>query len=159
MENNKYRNTNDINDAEYRQMRKSEDSSYEYHGADAEDIDEANADNGYPEVVEHNESGSVYDLKTDYIVLLPDEIIRIPQDSNLAWMTMYSWQNKWQIIWLSGHTLSIRERFIIPVRATYGGTHGSGIPPRSRYLPSPAILLPERSIPAHPRCFRSAPYR
>ena len=47
MENNKYRNTNDINDAEYRQMRKSEDSSYEYHGADAEDIDEANADNGY----------------------------------------------------------------------------------------------------------------
>ena len=84
MENNKYRNTNDINDAEYRQMRKSEDSSYEYHGADAEDIDEANADNGYPEVVEHNESGSVYDLKTDFIVLLPDEIIRIPQDSNLA---------------------------------------------------------------------------
>ena len=44
-------------------------------GADAEDIDEANADNGYPEVVEHNESGSVYDLKTDFIVLLPDEII------------------------------------------------------------------------------------
>lgn len=87
--NNKYRNTNDINDAEYRQMRKSEDSSYEYHGADAEDIDEANADNGYPEVVEHNESGSVYDLKTDFIVLLPDEIIRIPQDSNLAWMTMF----------------------------------------------------------------------
>lgn len=77
MENNKYRNTNDINDAEYRQMRKSEDSSYEYHGADAEDIDEANADNGYPEVVEHNESGSVYDLKTDFIVLLPGEIIRM----------------------------------------------------------------------------------
>ena len=32
MENNKYRNTNDIDDTEYRQMRKSEDSSYEYHG-------------------------------------------------------------------------------------------------------------------------------
>ena len=59
MENNKYRNTNDINDAEYRQMRKSEDSSYEYHGADAEDIDEANANNGYPEVVEHNSATSI----------------------------------------------------------------------------------------------------
>ena len=40
MENNKYRNTNDIDDTEYRRMRKSEDSSYEYHEADAEDIDE-----------------------------------------------------------------------------------------------------------------------
>jgi hypothetical protein len=28
MENNKYRNTNDIDDTEYRRMRKSEDSSY-----------------------------------------------------------------------------------------------------------------------------------
>ena len=87
MENNKYRNTNDIDDTEYRRMRKSEDSSYEYHEADAEDIDEANVDDGYPEAVEHDESGSVYDLKTDFIVLLPGEIIRIPQDSNLAWMT------------------------------------------------------------------------
>ena len=84
MENNKYRNTNDIDDTEYRRMRKSEDRSYEYHGADAEELDEANADDGYPEVVEHNENGSVYDLKTDFIVLLPGEIIRIPQDSNLA---------------------------------------------------------------------------
>jgi hypothetical protein len=40
MENNKYRNTNDIDDTEYRRMRKSEDSSYEYHESDAEDIDE-----------------------------------------------------------------------------------------------------------------------
>ena len=39
MENNMYRNTNDINDTEYHRMRKSEDSSYEYHGADAEEID------------------------------------------------------------------------------------------------------------------------
>ena len=46
MENNKYRNTNDIDDTEYRRMRKSEDSSYEYHEADAEDIDEANVDDG-----------------------------------------------------------------------------------------------------------------
>ena len=89
MENNKYRNTNDIDDTEYRRMRKSEDSSYEYHEADAEDIDEANVDDGYPEIVEHDESGSVYNLKTDFIVLLPGEIIRIPQDSNLAWMTMF----------------------------------------------------------------------
>ena len=84
-----YRNTNDINNTEYHRMRKAEDSSYEYHGADAEETDKAIADDGYPEVVEHNESGSVYDLKTDFIVLLPGEIIRIPQDSNLAWMTMY----------------------------------------------------------------------
>ena len=70
-------------------MRKSEDSSYEYHGADAEKTDKANTDDGYPEAVEHNESGSVYDLKTDFIVLLPGEIIRIPQESNLAWMTMF----------------------------------------------------------------------
>ena len=89
MENNKYRNTNDIDDTEYRRMRKSEDSSYEYHEADAEDIDEANVDDGYPEAVEHDENSSVYDLKTDFIVLLPGEIIRIPQNSNLAWMTMF----------------------------------------------------------------------
>ena len=61
MENNKYRNTNDIDDTEYRRMRKSEDSSYEYHEADAEDIDEANVDDGYPEAVEHDENSSVYD--------------------------------------------------------------------------------------------------
>ena len=89
MENITYRNTNDIDDTEYRRMRKSEESSYEYHEADAEDIDEVNADDGYSEVVEHDENGSVYDLKTDFIVLLPGEIIRIPQDSNLAWMTMF----------------------------------------------------------------------
>ena len=89
MESDTYRNTNDINDTEYRRMRKSEDSSYEYHGADAEKTDKANTDDGYPEAVEHNESGSVYDLKTDFIVLLPGEIIRIPQESNLAWMTMF----------------------------------------------------------------------
>ena len=53
MENNKYRNTNDIDDTEYRRMRKSEDSSYEYHEADAEETDKAIADDGYPEVVEH----------------------------------------------------------------------------------------------------------
>jgi len=34
-----YKNTNDINDTEYRRMRKAEDSSYEYHG---EEDDEAN---------------------------------------------------------------------------------------------------------------------
>ena len=33
-----YKNTNDINDTEYRRMRKAEDSSYEYHG---EEDDEA----------------------------------------------------------------------------------------------------------------------
>ena len=70
-------------------MRKSEDSSYKYHEADAEDIDEANVDDGYPEAVEHDENSSVYVLKTDFIVLLPGEIIRISQNSNLAWMTMF----------------------------------------------------------------------
>ena len=78
-----------MTDDEYIRMRKSEDSSFKYHGADAEETDKENAYDGYPEVVEHNESGSVYDLKTDFIVLLPVEIIRIPQDSNLAWMTMF----------------------------------------------------------------------
>lgn len=34
-----YKNTHDINDTEYRRMRKAEDSSYEYHG---EEDDEAN---------------------------------------------------------------------------------------------------------------------
>gem|GEM_PF-6305104 len=43
----------------------------------------------YPDVAEHDESGVVYDLKTDFIVLLPGEIIRIPQTSNLSWMTMF----------------------------------------------------------------------
>ena len=33
MKSDMYRNTNDIDDTEYRRMRKSEDSSYEYHGA------------------------------------------------------------------------------------------------------------------------------
>ena len=58
MENNKYRNTNDIDDTEYRRMRKAEDSSYEYQGADAEELDEANADDGYPEVVRESFEGA-----------------------------------------------------------------------------------------------------
>ena len=41
-----------MTDGEYARMRKSEDSSYKYHGADAENIDEANVDDGYPEMVE-----------------------------------------------------------------------------------------------------------
>ena len=84
-----YKNTNDINDTEYRRMRKAEDSSYEYHGEEDDEANDIDAADGYPEVVEHDENSSVYDLKTDFIVLLPGEIIRIPQDSNLAWMTMF----------------------------------------------------------------------
>lgn len=79
-----YKNTNDINDTEYRRMRKAEDSSYEYHGEEDDEANDIDAADGYPEVVEHDENSSVYDLKTDFIVLLPGEIIRIPQDSNLA---------------------------------------------------------------------------
>ena len=75
MEKNGLGNRYSMTDDEYIRMRKSEDSSFKYHGADAEETDKENADDGYPEVVEHNESGSVYDLKTDFIVLLPDEII------------------------------------------------------------------------------------
>jgi len=89
MESDTYRNSNDIDDDEYTRMRKVEDCLYKYHGEEADEANNENADDGYPEVVEHNESGSVYDLKTDFIVLLPGEIIRIPQDSNLAWMTMF----------------------------------------------------------------------
>ena len=33
-------NSFSLTDAEYIRMRKSEDSSYEYHGADAEELDE-----------------------------------------------------------------------------------------------------------------------
>ena len=60
-------NSFSLTDAEYIRMRESEDSSYKYHGADTEETDKENADDGYPEVVEHNESGSVYDLKTDFM--------------------------------------------------------------------------------------------
>ena len=66
-----YRNSSNMDNNEYRRMRKAEDSSYEYHGADTEETDKENADDGYPEAVEHNKSGRVYDLKTDFIVLLP----------------------------------------------------------------------------------------
>ena len=89
MESDTHRNSNDIDDTKNRRMRKSEDSSYEYHAEEDDEANDIDAADGYPEVVEHNESGSVYDLKTDFIVLLPHEIIRIPQDSNLAWMTMF----------------------------------------------------------------------
>ena len=89
MEHDTYRNSGDMDDEEYSRMRKAEDESYEYHGEDADKTEEENADDGYPEVVEHDHSGSVYDLKTDFIVVLPGEIIRIPQDSNLSWMTMF----------------------------------------------------------------------
>lgn len=90
MESDMCRNSNDIDDAEYARMRKAEDSSYEYHGEEADEVNVENADDGYPDVVEeHDESGVVYDLKTDFIVLLPGEIIRIPQTSNLSWMTMF----------------------------------------------------------------------
>lgn len=89
MENNTNRNSNDIDDDEYTRMQKAEDCLYKYHGEEADEANNENEDDGYPEAVEHNESGSVYDLKTDFIVLLPGEIIRIPQNSNLAWMTMF----------------------------------------------------------------------
>ena len=67
MEKNGLGNRYSMTDDEYIRMRKSEDSSFKYHEADAEDIDEVNADDGYSEVVEHDENGSVYDLKTDFI--------------------------------------------------------------------------------------------
>ncbi|MBR1585981.1 MAG: hypothetical protein IJ662_10605 [Clostridia bacterium] len=82
-------NSYSITDEEYTRMRKAEYSSYEYYGEDVDEAYDENEDDGYPDVVEHDESGVVYDLKTDFIVLLPGEIIRIPQDSNLAWMTMF----------------------------------------------------------------------
>ncbi len=82
-------NSYSMTDDEYARMRKAEDSSYEYHGDKEGDASNEDVDDGYPETVEHDESGVVYDLKTDFIVLLPNEIIRIPQDSNLAWMTMF----------------------------------------------------------------------
>ena len=89
MESDTYRNSNDIDDDEYARMRKAEDSSYEYHGEESDETNKENEDDGYPETVEHDESSVVYDLKTDFIVLLPGEIIRIPQTSNLSWMTMF----------------------------------------------------------------------
>ena len=44
-------NSFSLTDAEYIRIRESEDSSYKYHGADAEKTDKENADDGYPEVV------------------------------------------------------------------------------------------------------------
>lgn len=44
MEREMYRNSNDINDDEYTRMRKAEDSSYEYHGEEADETEEENAD-------------------------------------------------------------------------------------------------------------------
>ena len=82
-------NSYSMTDEEYTRMRKAEDSSYEYHGEEAEEANEENEDDGYPETVEHDENGVVYDLKTDFVVVLPGEIIRIPQTSNLSWMTMF----------------------------------------------------------------------
>ena len=82
-------NSYSMTDEEYTRMRKAEDSSYEYHGEESDETNKENEDDGYPKTVEHDESGVVYDLKTDFIVLLPGEIIRIPQTSNLSWMTMF----------------------------------------------------------------------
>ena len=89
MESEMYRNSGDMDDEEYSRMRKAEDDTYEYHGEDAEKNADEDVDDGYPDVVEHDQSGSVYDLKSDFIVVLPGEIIRIPQDSNLSWLTMF----------------------------------------------------------------------
>ncbi len=66
MENNTNRNSNDIDDDEYTRMQKAEDCLYKYHGEEADEANNENEDDGYPEVVEHNESGSVYDLKTGF---------------------------------------------------------------------------------------------
>ena len=89
MSSNEYKNSGDMDDEEYSRMRKAEDDAYEYHGENAEKSADEDIDDGYPEVAEHDHSGSVYDLKTDFIVVLPGEIIRIPQDSNLSWLTMF----------------------------------------------------------------------
>ena len=42
-----YKNTNDINDTEYRRMRKAEDSSYEYHGEEDDEANDLDAADGY----------------------------------------------------------------------------------------------------------------
>lgn len=94
MAHNGFRGKHDLDDEAYRRMRQAEENGYERPTQDTDDpakiIEEENQeDNEYPETAEHDHIGSTYDLKTDFIVLLPHEIIRIPQDSNLAWMTMF----------------------------------------------------------------------
>lgn len=79
-----YRNDDYMDDDEYRRMRDAEIEEYAYFG---EEADEENK--GSPEATEQEHSGATYDPSTDFIVVLPNQFIRIPQDSNLAWMTMF----------------------------------------------------------------------
>lgn len=83
-----------MTDEEYRRMRQEEEDEGDYpcqENPDKEEIsdEEFYNDEGYPEVVEHDHKGGVYDPKYDFIVVLPNEILRIPQDSHLSWMTMF----------------------------------------------------------------------
>ena len=78
------RNSDYMDDDDYRRIRDAEKEEYAYFNEEADDENEDSA-----EAVDPSPSGVTNDPRTDFIVVLPHQFIRIPQDSNLAWMTMF----------------------------------------------------------------------
>lgn len=91
------RNHGDLTDDEYRQMRQEEEGiskKKKKRDEDAEEplyfsTEEDDSDDSIPESTEHDTDEPVYDLRSDFIVVLPGQIIRIPQGSNLSWLTLF----------------------------------------------------------------------
>ena len=86
-----------MNDDEYRRMRAAEDPEYEStNGEDAsahtvpdEADEDALYDLGYPEEPREEDAGPHYSDRHDFVVILPEKIIRIAQDSHLSWLTLF----------------------------------------------------------------------
>lgn len=106
MQNDEYRNSGYMDDDEYRRMRQAEKEEYyvdddeldddEWYPNTSEEVlvdpDEEDYfadDDDPPEAPEPDRSSGIHDLSTDFLVVLPHKIIRIPQDSNLGWLTMF----------------------------------------------------------------------
>ncbi len=83
MPSNMYRGDANIDD-EYRRIRQAEKEEYNYHDVEADDKNDNDS-----EVAAQDHRDVTYDPSTDFIVVLPHQFIRIPQSSNLAWMTMF----------------------------------------------------------------------
>ena len=86
-----------MDDEEYRRMRAAEDLEHDFtdcedssqHTSPDEADEDALYDLGYPEEPQEEDAGPHDSDRHDFVVILPEKIIRIAQDSHLSWLTLF----------------------------------------------------------------------